>query len=143
MRKLLEHIKTEAKTPTTTRQDIVQQPATCVAEWNILMQVLKSESNKQIIVSPTIYLSFLLALKQFFSLKLKVNDFSRLGGSDLADIAKRIMREVVTGEFGASYVGWMGQHGKYPVFGTKLMDVIFGKKLIFQIYVCLNNFMQY
>jgi hypothetical protein len=40
VRILLEHIKTEAQTPTTTRHDIVQLPATCVAEWNILMQVL-------------------------------------------------------------------------------------------------------
>jgi hypothetical protein len=46
------------------------------------------------------------------------------------------MREVVTDEFGAGYVGWMGQHGGNPVFRTKLMDVIFGKKLIFQICVC-------
>ena len=55
VRKLLEHIQTEAKTPTTTQQDIVQLPVTCVAECNILMQVLKSESNKQIIVSLTIF----------------------------------------------------------------------------------------
>jgi hypothetical protein len=32
---------------------------------------------------------------------------------------KRIMREVVTDKFDASYVGWMGQHGKYTVFRTK------------------------
>jgi hypothetical protein len=63
VRKLLEHIQTEAKTPTMTRQDIVQLPATSVAEWNILMQFLKSESNKQIIVSPTIYFSFPASVK--------------------------------------------------------------------------------
>ncbi|KZS02425.1 Uncharacterized protein APZ42_000542, partial [Daphnia magna] len=103
VRLLLDHIKTEAKTPTTTAHDIVQLPVTCIAEWSLLMEVLKSDSNHTILV----------------------NDFSKLGGSDLADIVKRIMREVVTDEFGASYVGWMGQHGKYPVYGTKLMDVIF------------------
>ncbi|KAK4013227.1 hypothetical protein OUZ56_025461 [Daphnia magna] len=103
VRLLLDHIKTEAKTPTTTAHDIVQLPVTCIAEWSLLMEVLKSDSNHAILV----------------------NDFSKLGGSDLADIVKRIMREVVTDEFGASYVGWMGQHGKYPVYGTKLMDVIF------------------
>ncbi len=55
VRKLLENIQREVKTPTTTRKDILQLPATCVAECNILMQVLKSESNKQIIVSLTIF----------------------------------------------------------------------------------------
>lgn len=53
------------------------------------------------------------------------------------------MREVVTDEFGASYVGWMGQHGKYPVYGTKLMDVIFGNKLILNICVCFTNIIRY
>jgi hypothetical protein len=53
------------------------------------------------------------------------------------------MREVVTDEFGASYVGWMGQHGKYPVYGTKLMDVIFGNKLILHICVCFTNIIRY
>ncbi|KAK4024144.1 hypothetical protein OUZ56_009532 [Daphnia magna] len=71
VRKLLEHIKTEAKTLTPTRHDIVQLPATCIAEWNILMDVLKSESNKQIIV----------------------NDFARLGGS----IENYICRDYQTG----------------------------------------------
>ncbi|KZS16146.1 Uncharacterized protein APZ42_018161 [Daphnia magna] len=71
VRKLLEHNKTEAKTLTPTRHDIVQLPAICIAEWNILMDVLKSESNKQIIV----------------------NDFARLGGS----IENYICRDYQTG----------------------------------------------
>ncbi len=49
----------------------------------------------------------------------------------------------MTDEFGASYVGWMGQHGKYPVYGTKLMDVIFGNKLILHICVCFTNIIRY
>jgi hypothetical protein len=53
------------------------------------------------------------------------------------------MREAVTDEFGASYVGWMGQHGKYPVYGTKLMDVIFSNKLIVHICVCFTNIIRY
>lgn len=71
VRKLLEHVKTEAKTLTPTRHDIVQLPATCIAEWNILMDVLKSESNKQIIVSPNIFHSIPTSSKIFFLSNLR------------------------------------------------------------------------
>lgn len=54
VRLLLDHIKTEAKTPTTTAHDIVQLPVTCIAEWSLLMEVLKSDSNHAILVSLTI-----------------------------------------------------------------------------------------
>jgi hypothetical protein len=53
------------------------------------------------------------------------------------------MREVVTDEFGASYVGWMGQHGKYPVYGTKLTDVILGNKLVVHGLHLFTNIIRY
>lgn len=52
-------------------------------------------------------------------------------GSDLVDLVKRIMREVEMDAFGDLCVGWMGQPTKYPVFRTKLMDVVFGKNYIY------------